>query len=73
MKRIWLISLPIILVLSLLFDFVFKSSEETNGEMWWVNLHVFYIVLGFIGCVVIVYVAKWLSKHWLGKREDYYD
>lgn len=73
MKKIWLISLPILLVLSLLFDFVFKTAEETHGDMWWVNLHVFYIALGFVGCVIIVYVAKWLTKHWLGKREDYYD
>ena len=41
--------------------------------MWWVHLHTFYIVLGFVGCVIIVYVAKWLTKHWLGRKEDYYD
>jgi hypothetical protein len=73
MKKIWLISLPILLLLSLLFDFVFKITGETEGEVWWAGLHTFYIVLGFIGCVIIVYVAKWLSKHWLGKRENYYD
>lgn len=73
MKRIWLISLPILLVLSLLFDFVFKIGGESHGEMWWVNFHLFYVALGFIGCVGMVYIAKWIAHHWLGRREDYYD
>ena len=73
MKRFWLIFLPIVLVLSILFDFVFKTFDSGHGEMWWVNFHLFYVSLGFIGCVAMVYIAKWIAKHWLGRGEDYYD
>jgi hypothetical protein len=33
----------------------------------------FWSLFGFIACVVIIVVSKWLGKHGLMKNEDYYD
>ena len=38
----------------------------------WENLWGFYPVYGFIGCVVLVLVAKWM-RTFLMRSEDYYD
>lgn len=32
-----------------------------------------YVILGFAGCTVIIFVAKGLGKFFLLKDEDYYD
>ncbi len=33
---------------------------------------VWFLGMGFFGCVVIVYGSKWLGHLWLQKPEDYY-
>ena len=38
----------------------------------WEQLWGFYAVYGFIGCVVLVLVAKWM-RTFLMRPEDYYD
>ena len=38
----------------------------------WENLWGFYPVYGFVGCVVLVLVAKWM-RTFLMRPEDYYD
>ena len=38
----------------------------------WENMPVFYAIYGFIGCVVLVLVAKWM-RTFLMRSEDYYD
>ena len=38
----------------------------------WENIPAFYAIYGFIGCVVLVLVAKLMRKV-LMKEEDYYD
>lgn len=32
-----------------------------------------YVILGFVGCIAIIFFAKTLGKLFLLKREDYYD
>jgi len=39
----------------------------------WDRLPLFYVAFGFVGCTLIVVVAKALGKALLQKREDYYD
>lgn len=39
----------------------------------WDRIPGFYAVYGFLGCILIIVVAKGLGKAWLQKREDYYD
>lgn len=38
----------------------------------WENIPAFYALYGFIGCVVLVVVAKEMRKY-LMRKEDYYD
>lgn len=38
----------------------------------WESLPAFYAIYGFIGCVVLVLVAKWM-RTFLMRDEDYYD
>ena len=33
----------------------------------------FWSLYGFISCVLIIVVSKWLGQHWLVRDEDYYD
>ena len=33
----------------------------------------FWSLFGFISCVLIIVVSKWLGYHWLMRDEDYYD
>lgn len=38
----------------------------------WENIPAFYAIYGFVGCVVLVLIAKGMRK-FLMKEEDYYD
>ncbi|ABZ77909.1 hypothetical protein Shal_3363 [Shewanella halifaxensis HAW-EB4] len=38
----------------------------------WENLPLFYPIYGFVGCVILVFVAKWM-RTFLMRPEDYYD
>ena len=43
----------------------------THGHYWFEKF-VFHAIYGFIGCVVLVLVAKWM-RTFLMRDEDYYD
>jgi hypothetical protein len=70
-KLIWLI-LALMGVMAVIIGFVVPSHEEAHGFSW-THFNGFYALLGFIGCVAMIYVAKWLGHYWLQKKEDYYD
>ncbi len=38
----------------------------------WENLWGFYAIFGFVGCVALVLIAKWM-RTFLMRPEDYYD
>lgn len=38
----------------------------------WENVWAFYPIYGFVGCVVLVVIAKWM-RTFLMRDEDYYD
>jgi uncharacterized membrane protein len=50
---------------------VFLPSGEGHG--WWDSVPLFWSLFGFVGCVVIIYVSKWLGTVLLQKKEEYYD
>ena len=55
-------------VLLFLLDFVIYRHVKHS----WENLWGFYPLYGFVGCVVLVLVAKWM-RTFLMRSEDYYD
>lgn len=70
MKTWHWIALGIITVISLILEFVFLSDYDSH---WWNAIPGFYIIWGFLSCVVIIYVSKWLGKLFIFRSEEYYD
>jgi hypothetical protein len=69
MSRTWSIALTVTLVISVVMSFVGPSKE---AEFLW-DVKAFFAVYGFVGCVAIIFVSKWLGRYWLQRSEDYYD
>ena len=59
-----------ILVLLVAADFIIPRHEiHFFGD----KVPGFWSLFGFISCVLIIVVSKWLGYHWLMRDEDYYD
>ena len=72
MKRRWLVIFAVALILSIMVGFLLPVEEGDDGY-WWSQIRIFFALFGFIGCVVIVAIAKLLGHYWLQRREDHYD
>jgi hypothetical protein len=57
---------------AIIFGFFVPTGEGEQG-FGWTHFNGFFAILGFIGCIAIIYVAKWLGHYWLQRKEDYYD
>jgi hypothetical protein len=63
--------LVFIAAVSISAGFFIPSHDPHQG--WWGNIPGFYAVFGFIGCVILIFLAKSLGNLFLYKKEDYYD
>jgi Zn-dependent protease with chaperone function len=70
-KRIWL-TLAVMGAIAIALGFIFPPDGH-GPEFWFSHFSVFFAFLGFFGCVAMIYVAKWLGRYWLQRKEDYYD
>ena len=70
MKTWHWIALGILTVISLILEFTLLADYKSH---WWNYIPGFYIIWGFISCVLIIYVSKWLGKLFIFKNEQYYD
>lgn len=52
--------------------FVLDIAIHRHVAHPWENLLFFYCVFGFVACVILVVVAKWMRKP-LMRSEEYYD
>lgn len=51
-----------------------KSSHDSgHAEYWWSAVPAFFALFGFLGCLLLIAVAKGLGKLFVEKKEDYYD
>ncbi|MDI6788358.1 MAG: hypothetical protein QME51_08300 [Planctomycetota bacterium] len=66
----YIILLIIFILLSLLSDLLLPHDLPRCISGWWHKLPGFEIIYGFIGCIVIIIVAKLLARLVLQKRED---
>ena len=58
------------LVLLILADFIIPRHEiHFFGD----KIPGFWSLFGFISCVLIIVVSKWIGHHWLVRDEGYYD
>jgi hypothetical protein len=69
MKRWHWAALIILTFISLIGEFFFLGEYE---EHWWSIIPGFYIIFGFIGCVLIIILSKAYGKFLVQRREDYY-
>jgi hypothetical protein len=60
-------------VLAVLFvvDILFIPRHETHFFVD--NIRGFWSVFGFIACVLIIVLSKWIGHHGIMKDEEYYD
>lgn len=72
MKRSWFVVFITLLVIFVLVD-LFFVSEHGHNAFPWSHLAGFFALLGFIGCLAIIAVAKLIGHYWLQRKEDYYD
>ncbi len=63
--------LGIVAVISLLGGLL--TPQDPAHDTWWNSIPAFFALFGFIGCVVIIFLAKTLGKLFLRQGEDYYD
>jgi hypothetical protein len=63
------IAFGIVLAVLVGLDFVVHKHPHFS----WADVPGFYVLFGFLSCVVIIAVSKILGKLWLTRGEDYYD
>jgi hypothetical protein len=63
------IAFGIVLAVLTALDFVIHKHTHFSME----NIPGFYVLFGFLSCVVIIAVSKTVGKLWLTRGEDYYD
>lgn len=62
-----------ILVLIVLLEIAVNLLHLGHGHFWFEGLPAFGSIYGFISCVLIIIVSKFIGHYWLMKKEDYYD
>ncbi|MDQ8202060.1 hypothetical protein [Pelagicoccus sp. SDUM812003] len=69
MKKIHWILLGLVTLASLVLQYFGPPHPHPHA---WDSIPLFYCMFGFVGCVLIIVVSKFLGKAWLQKKEDYY-
>jgi len=58
------------IIISCILGFYFRNEHP---HFIWQKIPVFDAIFGFVGCAVVIVIAKTLGHIWLQKEEDYYD
>ena len=58
--------------ISVLADFLFFGGEG-EGHFWQFHFYGFCALFGFLGCIAIIVISKFLGGVWLQREEDYYE
>jgi hypothetical protein len=72
MKRGHWTGLAFVVIISVVAEML-TPHEAEHATHWWSGVPAFYALFGLLGCIVIILFAKVIGKHFLLKREDYYD
>jgi hypothetical protein len=72
LKKKLVILIGLVFALTLLLNILVVAHQEEGGFSWHI-MPGFYILLGFLGCIAFIVVAKWLGKHFLLQDEEYYE
>ncbi len=60
----------LLLVVTLILEFTYLADYDSH---WWNAIPAFYALWGIISCMVIIYVAKFVSNNIVKRSPDYYD
>jgi hypothetical protein len=66
MKTLHWIILIAVLVMTLV------AQILTDPYYWWDRILGFFAIFGFVGCLLIMFVAKFLGHIMVSKKPDYY-
>ncbi len=57
------------------FIVIWSMSVDTSHAHTWAEKLIpgFWSLFGFLGCAIIILVARWFGKSGIQTREDYYD
>lgn len=70
MKTWHWIALGILTLISLILEFTLLAGYDSH---WWNHIPGFYIIWGFISCILIIYISKWIGYAFLFRDEQYYE
>lgn len=70
MKRLWFVGVVLFATPIVLLDLIYRHHAPV--ESWWHGTPAFDLVYGFIGCVGIILISKWIGHVWLQRGENYY-
>jgi hypothetical protein len=62
--------LGILFLITLVLEFTVLAGYDSH---WWNAIPAFYALWGFLSCLVIIYVAKFLSNNLVKRDPEYYD
>ncbi len=62
----------VVVVASVVGDLIFVP-EPGDIEFGWLYLPGFFLLLGLIGCVLLIIIGKLIGHYLLHREEDYYD
>lgn len=65
----WII-LGILFVITLVLEFTLLADYDSH---WWNTIPAFYAIFGFVCCIAIIYVAKFIAKNIVNRDIHYYD
>lgn len=68
-KIIWSI-VAILFLITLGLEFTLLAGYDSQ---WWNSIPAFYAIFGFISCIAIIYVAKFISGNIVKRDIHYYD
>ena len=72
MKRTWFVATITVLIIFILLD-LFLMITHVHAVFPWSHIVAFFSLFGFLGCLLIIVLAKLLGHYWLQRKEDYYD
>ena len=73
MKRlVIIIIIALIILATIICDLLFPVAHHNNG-FWWTHILGFFLLFGFIGCLILIIIPKIIGHSWLQRKEDYYD
>jgi hypothetical protein len=63
--------LVLLATLIVLLDLIYR--HHAHAKFWWHIAPAFDLVYGFIGCIGIILVSKWIGHAWLQRGENFYE